>query len=430
MPIVCGTDLSELSHEALRAAIAIASRRGDREVHLVHVLDDEIAHDASDATLTKLVDTARDRLEADAARLAAGTDVTVRTDVLVGRSHDALLALAETEDAELLVVTSKGHGNSPLRRLGGVSERIAAAATVPVLVVRDAEPLVAWARGERALRVLVGVDDSAACQGALQLVKSIRRVGPVDVVVGHVYFPDEAYRRYGLKNTSMVEATPELERLLTRDLTRRLGDVPGSGEIVVRPRLGVGRVGDHMLELADAEHVDLVVVGTHRKAGLRRLSSVSSLILHDAKQSVVVVPLSPDSAVDEVPVFRVAVVATDRSAFGNLAVPYGYTLVGDRGEVHLIHVVEDEGAAEDAEVVAELLELAPPSRMGVTTRAHVVHGDDPARTIAETAERLGADVVVVASHGRSGISRALVGSVADKLMRACKRPVLVLRPVA
>jgi nucleotide-binding universal stress UspA family protein len=60
--------------------------------------------------------------------------------------------------------------------------------------------------------------------------------------------------------------------------------------------------------------------------------------------------------------------------------------------------------------------------------AHVVRGDDAARSIAQTAARLGVDVICVASHGRSGISRAIMGSVADKLMRATRKPVLVLRP--
>ena len=41
---------------------------------------------------------------------------------------------------------------------------------------------------------------------------------------------------------------------------------------------------------------------------------------------------------------------------------------------------------------------------------------------------LGVDAICIASHGRSGISRALVGSVADRLLRATRKPVLVLRP--
>ncbi len=429
MSLVVGTDLSELSHEALRAAVAIARRRGDRELFLVTVLDDEASRQASDAARRKLVDAARARLDGDAATATAGTEIKVKTEVLIGPADESLMAFADAESADLVIVTSKGQTNSRQRHLGVIPEKLAVRASRPLLVVRDAAPLIAWAAGERPLRILVGIDDSAACEGAIQFAKQLRGFGPVDIVVGHVYFPDEAASRYGMRHVSMVDPSPELERLLTRDLTRRLGAVPGEGQVVISPRLGLGRIGDHMLEIADAHQVDLVVVGTRRKAGLKRLSSVSAVILHDARQSVLCVPLSPDTALDDVPVIKVAVVATDRSAFGNRAIPYGYSLVGDRGEVHIIHVVDDENDVEDASVVSELLELAPPSRMGCTTRAHVIHGDDPARTIAEAAERLGADVVCIASHGRSGLTRALVGSVADKLMRACHRPVLVLRPV-
>jgi nucleotide-binding universal stress UspA family protein len=430
MAIIVGTDLSETALEALRAAFALAAKRGDEEVFLVHVLGDEEAHDAGTSGHKSLGDDAKKRLDADAAKFAAGTKIKVRTEVLMGGGEAALMAFAETEQAELLIVTSKGEGGGgSLRKLGTSAERLAVRATVPLLVVRDAEPFMAWASGERRLKVLVGVDDSAACEGAIQLVKALRGFGAIDIVVGHVYFPDEAAKRYGMRSRNMVEATPEIEKLLLRDLTRRLGAVPGDGEITIGLRLGLGRVGDHMLETADAHKVDLIVVGTHRKAGLKRLSSVSAVILHDAQQSVLCVPLSADTALDHVPTLRVAVAATDRSAFGNRAIPYAYALVGERGEVHIVHIVEDENDTDDQAVVEELLDMAPPSRMSVTTRAHVVHGDNPAQTIAETAERLGADVVVIASHGRSGISRALVGSVADKLMRACHRPVLVLRPV-
>ena len=48
----------------------------------------------------------------------------------------------------------------------------------------------------------------------------------------------------------------------------------------------------------------------------------------------------------------------------------------------------------------------------------------PAQAIAQTAARLGVDAICIASHGRSGISRALVGSVADKLIRATRKPVV------
>jgi nucleotide-binding universal stress UspA family protein len=431
MALVVGTDLSEHSLDALRAAFAIAQRRGDAELVLVNVLDDEAARAASEAERDRLIAAARPRLEGAGARLAAGTGIRVRPEVRIGAADEALSELAEAEHAELVLIASRGQGATAgeTRRLGRAAYQLALRARVPLLVVRDPAPLLAWATGERPLRVLVGVDESTPCLAAIQFVKALRRIGPVDIVVGHVYFPDEAGRRYGIRHVSMVEPMPEIEQLIARDILRQLGDVPGQGEILAQPRLGLGRIGDHLLELADAQAVDLVVVGTRRKSGLKRLSSVSAVVLEDASQSVVCAPLTQESALDQVPRVRVAVAATDRSSFANLAIPWAYGLVGDRGEVHIVHVVEQANDADDAAIVRELLELAPPSRLGVMTRAHVVHGEDAARTIAETAERVGADLVCLCSHGRSGLSRALVGSVTDKVMRAGHRPVLVLRPV-
>jgi nucleotide-binding universal stress UspA family protein len=131
----------------------------------------------------------------------------------------------------------------------------------------------------------------------------------------------------------------------------------------------------------------------------------------------------------EVPRFRTAVVATDLSDFANRAVPYAYGVVGDGGEVHIVHVVDDDAEIDLAALTAEVAALAPRG-VKATTVAHVIHGDDAARVVGETAERVGADVVCIASHGRTGLTRALMGSVADKLLRACRRPVMILRPPA
>jgi nucleotide-binding universal stress UspA family protein len=424
MPIVCGTDLSESSHGALAAAVAIATRRGDERLIVVHVLDAAAAED-EDAREVLLAAATR-RVEAEAQRAAAGTTLHVRAEVLAGPAVATLIHFAETEGSDLLVVASRGYSNSPVYRLGGTAERIVQAAPMPVLVVRDPAPFTAWARGERALRLLVGVDDSAACEGAIRLAKRLRAVGPVDLVIGHVYYADVAAQRYGVKVASVVDANPEIEKLLIRDLTRRFGDIAGDGAVVFRPKRGLGRIGDHLLELADAETVDLIALGTRQKAGLARLSSVSSVVLHDARQSVLCIA-NMAALSDVVPRFRVAVVATDLSDFANRAVPYAYGIVGDGGEVHIVHVVDDNAEVDVAALAAELEALGP--RGGkATTMAHVVRGDDAARAVGEAAERVGADVVCIASHGRTGLTRALMGSVADKLLRACRRPVLILRP--
>lgn len=429
MAIVCGTDLSEESLTGLAAALAIAGKRGDRDLVLVNVIDPDAIGD-DEAARDAVAHSARGRIDADAARLAQGSTTRVRGEVLLGPPVASLIATTETEGGDLLVVTSQGAGKSDDRTLGSTAAALVAAASVPVLIVRDSAPFVAWAAGDRPLKVLIGLDDSASCVPAIGLVRALRTAGPVDVVVGHVYYADEAARRYGVKARSMVDADPELEKLIIRDVERQLGALGGDGTLTIKARPGLGRIGDHLLELADAERVDVVVVGTRQKGGLGRLSSVSALVLYDAKQAVWCVPARATVGKLDVPRFRVAAVATDLSDFGNQAVPYAYTVLGDRGgEVHLIHIRdEDHEGVDEPTLHARLRALVPAGAVGVVTKTHVVTGDDAAQAIGETTERLGADVVVLASRGRTGITRALLGSVADKVLRSCRRPVLVLRP--
>jgi len=423
MPIVCGSDLSAGSAEATAAAVAIAALRGDDEVVVVHVLGDDARDDRE---RDRLDAAARAKLDAAAARATEGFAIAVRNVILAGPVVDGLISAAETEGADVIVVAAQKDPSSSLVRLGSTAERVVAASAVPVLLVRGAAAFVGWAHRERALKVLLGVDDTTACDAAIATLKRLRERSPIDVVLGTVYYADEAARHFGLPVTSAVAADPEVERLLSRDLMRRFGAPIGEGLIKARPIRGLGRIGDHVIELADAEAVDLIVVGTSQKTGLGRLGSVSAVVAHMAPQSVLCVPPTTLVGRTDVPAIGIAVVATDLSPFGNRAVPYGYALVGAAGEVHIVHVCEDQ-PEEHAAVERQLTELAP-AGISARTRAHVLIGDDPAEIIAETAARVGADVICIASHGRSGITRALVGSVADRLLRQTRLPVLVLRP--
>jgi nucleotide-binding universal stress UspA family protein len=288
MAIVAGTDFSDQGSIAVRAAAALAGRLG-QPLWLVHVLDEAIgALDARARDL--LLSAAEDRLRAEARNLGPGVRRRVQTRVLVGRPAEALLSFPGVRKPALVVVSSQGHGASPLYRLGGTSERIAATSPVPVLVVRAAEPFERWSRRTRRLRVVLGVDFTPGCESAIEWSKVLRRAAPCDVTVAHVYHADEAHRRYGLRPASLLEVNPELERQLRRDLAARVGKMTGSGQIAFRPLLAMGRLSDHLVEVAKSERADLIVVGTHHHRGLARLASVASGTLHMGRTAVAVVP--------------------------------------------------------------------------------------------------------------------------------------------
>ncbi len=409
MSIICGTDLSARSAGALEVARALAAQRGDTEVILVHVVPDENKAAAARAAL-------------DAQAKAPGS-IAVRAELAVGATEERLLSFADTEGSDLIVIAASSQP-ATLIKLGSTAEKVIVTSHVPVLVVRDPKPWLAFAAGKHPLRVLLGVDDSVACDLGIQWTHALRQRGPVEVVLGAIYYPIDAAQHYGLHSGTAVDRDPEIEKLVTRDLLNKFG----AGEhVTARAQRGLGRLGDHLVELAQDTGVDAIVIGTGQKTGLDRLGSVSSIVVHDATQSVVCVPPNANVPTISVPRLTRALVATDLSAFANRAVPFAFALTDEGGEVHIAHVVDDDAEVDEAEIERQLLALAPATMKRQLT-AHVVRGEDAATAIAQAAARLGCDAICIASHGRSGISRALVGSVADKLLRATRKPVLVLRP--
>jgi nucleotide-binding universal stress UspA family protein len=89
-------------------------------------------------------------------------------------------------------------------------------------------------------------------------------------------------------------------------------------------------------------------------------------------------------------------------------------------EGHTVDVLEREGR-DIVEEAAKTLET-----LGVSYRTDVVQGD-PAPTIDEYAEEYDQDLIVMPTHGREGVSRYLVGSVSEKVVRLSSVPVLSAR---
>jgi nucleotide-binding universal stress UspA family protein len=424
MSIICGTDLSAASAGALDVALALARLYGAREVVLAHIVDPELG---GASARERALDDARAVLDEQAGR-AGSEGPAVRTELVVGPPEEALIDLAEAEGGELIVIAARST-SSTLLRLGATTAKIIARTSVPVLVVRDPDPWLKFASGERPLRVLLGIDDSVVCDLGIQWTQALAARGPTEIVLGAIYYPDDAAAHYGVGLRGMVDSDPEVERLMARDLMRRFGGAAGGAAITARPRRGLGRIGDHVVELARDEKVDAIIVGTGQKTGLGRLGSVSSIIVNDAPQSVVCVPPQAHVPTLTLPELRSALVATDLSPFSNRAVPYAFAVVASAAdaEVHVVHVLKDDEEADEAELTRQLYALAPRDARA-RVQAYVVRGDDAATALAQSAARLGVDVICIASHGRSGLTRALVGSVADRLLRATRRPVLVLRP--
>jgi nucleotide-binding universal stress UspA family protein len=184
---------------------------------------------------------------------------------------------------------------------------------------------------------------------------------------------------------------------------------------------------------------DLVVIGTHGRTGLARvlIGSVAEKVVRHAPCSVLAV--HPDG---ESKPFTHALCPIDFSEGSRQALDAAAELVRPGGAgITLLHVVEApvaySGELPDPEMLRDLDRRSSDQldawaealrgRVSVTVATKTRVGWAGAEILAALDRDPSIDLVVVGSHGRTGIKRVLLGSVAEKVVRHARCPVLVAR---
>jgi nucleotide-binding universal stress UspA family protein len=197
-----------------------------------------------------------------------------------------------------------------------------------------------------------------------------------------------------------------------------------------------------ILDHADAEDADLLVMGTHGRRGPAHLlmGSVTSEVL---RRSTVPVLVVSGRCTLEAGHLRRILAPVDFSAPSRFAAAHARELAAAAGAIlELFHVLPDlevplpmnpAGFGAAATVVSALEpaaqsaleELAGASGPAVAIETAVWHGP-PAATILNRAAETRAELVVLATEGHTGLDRLLLGSVAERVARLASCPVLVI----
>src|SRR5581483_5924763 len=202
-----------------------------------------------------------------------------------------------------------------------------------------------------------------------------------------------------------------------------------------------------IVDAARQQHADLIVMSTHGRSGIGRwlYGSVADRVLQRTRVPVLLVPPSCERTCPAEGALRV-LVPLDGSELAERALVYARAVAGTAGEILLYQVLPpsvpiDDGdllapywtevfAEARADVLRYLEGVAAPLRAaGCRVRVAVEHGA-AAQRIAEYARREKVDLVVLSSHGRAGVARWLLGSVAEELLREAPTPLLLVRPQA
>lgn len=294
--------------------------------------------------------------------------------------------------------------------------------------------------------IMVPLDTSDFSRRAIPAAMEIARAADAEVYLTHVHAsfppvegeePPEAFLR-------MEDELREREEAELEDATERVE----AGGLSARHALLNGPVTETLAREAEAE-ADLVVMVTHGRGVFTRfwLGSVADGLVRSC--SVPVYLIRPEEGEEPaVPDFGHVLVPLDGSAFAEQGLEQAVRLGRLMGaRFTLLQVLPpvmmpgysypdlpegvDPTALEQLQEEAEAYLQRKASSLrdeGLEVDVRTAVHSQTAAAILETAAEEAADLVAMATHGRGGLRRVVLGSVADKVLRGARVPVLVYRP--
>ncbi|HEX8106671.1 MAG TPA: universal stress protein [Kofleriaceae bacterium] len=287
-------------------------------------------------------------------------------------------------------------------------------------------------------KILCPVDFSLGSQQAMLLAIRLANEAAAELVLAHVwYVPPLVYAEEPPFPADTLQAMIDDER---RGLAAAAAEASRLGARSVTTKFLMGVPWAELVEMLQGDAAfGLVVMGTHGRTGLDRvlLGSVAEKVVRHAPCPVLTVP-----ARGQVSEFRRVLCPVDFSESSRRAVALAAELVAGGGSgITLLHSIEVpvsysgeprvEGFAEALDKRGtDLLEdwardLRTRVSVPVTTRSRI--GSPGAQILAILDDDRIFDLVVMGSHGRTGLRRALLGSVAEKVVRHAGCPVVVAR---
>lgn len=285
-------------------------------------------------------------------------------------------------------------------------------------------------------RILVATDFSARSDRAIRRATFLARAHGSSITLLHVIDDDQPKR--------ILRAERKVASALIADQARSLREIDG---LKCDYRLELGTSSEGIAKAVEALDCDLLVLGAHRHRALKDVfvGTTAERTIRACRRPVLMANGPPTAA------YRHVLVAVDFSDCSADAVGALRNLGLDRqATVSVVHVTDPPGASllpraslpenqveeylldEEERAGGELaafldrLDFSPASRIVRRTAGSV------ARSIGMAAQDVSADLVVLGTHGRTGIARFLLGSVAEELLRTGESDVLAVppRPVA
>jgi nucleotide-binding universal stress UspA family protein len=292
--------------------------------------------------------------------------------------------------------------------------------------------------------ILVPLDGSEAAERALPTALELATRHHAELRLATVHHLPPAAFVPEMPAAAFAEVDRAAREEAGRYLNAKLLELAGEQRVTTCEALLEGEPAGALAEYARG--VDLIVMTTHGRGGLSRLwlGSVADRLVRLTDRPVLLIPAGetppdPDALFDRV------LVALDGSRRAEAALEaVTRWMPSDQGMLHLVQVIDPPFVFAppprtlpehpESETIPHrtlvgfryLRRLAQPTRRrDRAVGIHVPVGYDPAAEILAVAREHDVTLLAIATRGRGGLTRLMLGSTADKLVRGAERPVLV-----
>jgi len=303
-------------------------------------------------------------------------------------------------------------------------------------------------------RILVPLDGSELAEVVFTYAKELAGRLDLDVILLHVCSQEE-YELLPI-HRAYIERAAEIVRRQSEEVQQRTGIQPGGKAVEARGELTVGHPAEEILRYAGENDIDLILMATHGRSGIRRwaMGSVADKVLRASRVPVWLVRTGiPEEIVYDKWPRRTMLVPLDGSELAESVLPHVEVLAKQRGaelvDVVLLRVCEPLAMPSDYPPTMPLsweehVEQETAKRkgmggqylagvekrlkdVGLRVRSEVLVGQ-PADEVVDYANRNPFNLITMSTHGRSGLGRWVYGSVAEKVLLGVSSPILLVRP--
>lgn len=282
------------------------------------------------------------------------------------------------------------------------------------------------------MQILAATDFSTRSQRALRRAGLLARERDAELALVHVVDDDQP---------------PDLVALEIREAERILGEqVSAMAElrsVRCRPLVVAGDPFDGILRTAASMRADLVVMGAHRKQILRDIFIGTTIerVIRAGPYPVLMV----NNEVEKT--YRTALAAVDKSELSAHAIRTSSSVgLLEGARLTIVHaflplakgklslaglsadIIDEYVASERLRAAEEMIAYLHANAMTEYLGSLLIDEGAPFQVISGAVQRLQADVLVIGTHNRSGIARALLGSVTEEVLRSLDVDILAVPP--